>query len=199
MYNMLFGVNPAFPILLKALNLIYHGKTLNIKGKYDPGRFRDIYLSGEGDKILLYTRNGGGNRDCWEEDGCPNFDSNTGKYLANGRLIDSRDIGKPENHDPSCLVYVNWHLQQHPLYITDYDDDFDCTYATFEFRVPDSLQPILDKLMEAQGGAPVDVSTKFNALVAEMGKMTPEQVRADPRFKPLIGIVEQIGEAAKNT
>ena len=160
MYNMLFGVNQAFPILLKSLNLSYHGKTLNIEGEYDPGRFRDIYLSGEGDKILLYTRNGGGNREDYED--------------------------------------VITKLQSHPLYITDYDDDFDYTYAYFEFKVPDSLQEILDKLMEAQGGPPMDVSEKFSNLIAEMQGMTKEQVEADPRFKPLISIVEQIGEAAKS-
>lgn len=159
MYNMLFGVNPAFPILLKALNVSYHGKTLNIEGEYDPGRFRDIFLSGEGDKILLYTRNGGGNREDYEE--------------------------------------VIRKLQTHPLYITDYDDEFDCTYATFEFSVPDSLQLVLDKLMETQGGPPVDLSERFSAIVEEMKTMTKEQVESDPRFKPLLDIVNQIGEAAR--
>jgi hypothetical protein len=179
MYNMLFGVNPAFPILFKSLGISYHGKSLSIEGEYSPGRFRDIYLSNEGDKILLYTRNGGGNRNCWEEEGCEN-------------------ATKPSEHNPTCLVYVNWKLTQHPLYITDHDDDFDCTYAYFEFKVPDSLQLILDKLMEAQGGAPVDISEKFNALVTEMQTMTKEQVESDPRFKPLVGLVDKIVEATKS-
>lgn len=37
-----------------------------IKGKYYPmGRFRDCYLTPEKDKIVLYTRNWGGNRDSY--------------------------------------------------------------------------------------------------------------------------------------
>ena len=28
-------------------------------------------------------------------------------------------------------------LQQHPLYVGDENDDFDCTYATFRFKIPD--------------------------------------------------------------
>ena len=28
-------------------------------------------------------------------------------------------------------------IQQHPNYIKDYDDDFDCTYASFEFSIPE--------------------------------------------------------------
>jgi hypothetical protein len=159
MYNMLFGVNRVFPILLKALNLSYHGDKLKIEGEYDPGRFRDIYLSGEGDKITLFTRNGGGNREDYTE--------------------------------------VIQKLQSHPLYIKNYDDDFDPTYAYFEFSVPDSLQEILDKLMEAQGGPPIGVSEKFSNLMAEMQSMMREQFEADPRFKPLVNIVKQITEDVK--
>lgn len=55
MYNMLFGKNPATAALLQIL-----GKT-----EADFGRFRDVFL-GDG-LIAVYTRNGGGNRDDYQE------------------------------------------------------------------------------------------------------------------------------------
>lgn len=51
LYNALFGVNQLAPLLLECLGLT-PSKT---------GRFRDCYLSK--DKIVVYTRNGGGNRE----------------------------------------------------------------------------------------------------------------------------------------
>ena len=29
-------------------------------------------------------------------------------------------------------------------FVRDYDDDFDCTYAHFEYRMPDSLKELFD-------------------------------------------------------
>ena len=51
LYNALFGVNPIADTLLFTL-----GYT-----REDCGRFRDCYI--ENNKIIIYTRNGGGNRD----------------------------------------------------------------------------------------------------------------------------------------
>ena len=53
LYNMLFGSNPAAGVLLKLLRL-------------DPEtvpRLRDCYLDEGGERIIVYTRTGGGNRD----------------------------------------------------------------------------------------------------------------------------------------
>lgn len=56
LYNALFGVNDTAPILLAVLGL-----------KPDAvGRFRDAYI--EGEHIVIHTRNGGGNRECWHRD-----------------------------------------------------------------------------------------------------------------------------------
>lgn len=51
-YNMLFGENPIADILLKMLDL----------ERADLGRYRDCYLNKEGTEIIIYTRNGGLNR-----------------------------------------------------------------------------------------------------------------------------------------
>lgn len=190
LYNILFGVNQAFPLLMKALNLQYHGKKLKIDGEYNPGRFRDIYLSDDGTKVILFTRNGGGNRECPEYEYCPQWDRTQDKYaLPDGTFLDEIN---PEHHDSNCLVYVNWKLTQHPLYIRDYDDDFDCTYAYFEFRTPEVLDVMLDKIMEIQGGPPRSVTEKFNEIVEEMREMPKEEFEKDPRFGPLVRVFKDI-------
>lgn len=55
MYNMLFGVNPDTDTLLEIL-----GKTTG-----DFGRFRTVYM--EDGYIVVHTRNGGGNREDYED------------------------------------------------------------------------------------------------------------------------------------
>ena len=56
MYNLLFGQNRNSEIILATI-----GRTRD-----DFHRFRDCFVA-DG-KIAVYTRNGGGNRDCWHED-----------------------------------------------------------------------------------------------------------------------------------
>ena len=95
LYNLLHGVNPISPILLAVLKIDQSMKDApkypkNEQGEdwypYDDGlipagekyikeciekkywqsgRFRDIYLNKNGTKIILYTRNGGGNRESY--------------------------------------------------------------------------------------------------------------------------------------
>lgn len=36
--------------------------------------------------------------------------------------------------------YPNEKLTSNPLYVTDYDDDYDCTYATYEFKFPKEIE-----------------------------------------------------------
>lgn len=57
LYNMLFGENLLAPLFLKILDIDQPD------GKYESGRFRDIYLNAEGTRIILLTRNGGNNRE----------------------------------------------------------------------------------------------------------------------------------------
>lgn len=100
MYNALFGVNDIAKKLLEMLELEVS----------DFGRFRDAYLSENGEKIIVYTRCGGGNREDYE--------------------------------------YVFEEMKNHPNYLTDYDDDFDCTYASIEFSIPEKYKNICKELCE---------------------------------------------------
>lgn len=143
---MLHGRNPLTSVLLEWLDIDQPD------GKYDSGRFRDIYLNEDGTKIILYTRNGGGNRDEYQS------------------LID--------------------HLATHPNYLSDYDDDFDCTYAYIEFYIPKEFEKIAKAM--ATGEKPKTVHEKFVETMNEMKDLTPEQLRADPRFKSTVEILDKI-------
>ena len=55
MYNMIFGVNPDTDTLLSLLG----------KSTGDFGRFRNVYM--EDGMIVVHTRNGGGNREDYED------------------------------------------------------------------------------------------------------------------------------------
>lgn len=62
LYNALFGVNELSGALLKCAGLT----TATV------GRFRDVWIEqgGSGEPVIVvHTRNGGGNRDCWHTDG----------------------------------------------------------------------------------------------------------------------------------
>jgi hypothetical protein len=122
LYNALFGRNPLSPFYLAILGLDIA----------DVGRFRDCFLqkTDEGEvRIVIYTRNGGGNRDAYEE--------------------------------------VTKNLQAHPEYVTDFDDDFDCTYASYVFKVPDKLIDTVKAFAE-RPDQNVDPGARFKDLLDKM-------------------------------
>lgn len=161
LYNMLFGTNPASGFLLGALGFdstppkdfferlekfdesgygeydLYSDEARALLGEaieakyYPTGRFRDIYFEneeGSEPKVILYTRNGGGNREAYE--------------------------------------YVFELLSKHPLYLTDYDDDYDSTYAYIEFKAP---QSVIDFFEDVKGEKFERVGERFQREIAEMG------------------------------
>jgi len=146
LYNLLHGTNKLAALLLKVWELDQSG------GKWDTGRFRDIYLNKDGTKIILLTRNGGRNR---------------------------------KDYFPNNIV-------NHPNYITDYDDGFDCAYAYIEFSVPEQFKELIAKL--SSGKDPLTLKEKFDKTMAEMKKMTPEQLAQDERFKPIKEVLEKIAD-----
>lgn len=121
MYNMLFGENELADDLLKMLNLT----------KEDCGRYRDCYLDEKGEKIIVYTRNGGGNREYYEE------------------VFDK--------------------LSSHTNYLCDYDDEFDCTYASIEFSVPDKFIELTKEFVK-KGADTTTGSEKFKKLLDVLDK-----------------------------
>lgn len=115
-------------------------KMLNLTEK-DCGRFRDAYL--HDDKIIVYTRNGGDNRGHWDF------------------IYEEYDEGE---NCPCAGCVMDYRLPNHPNYICDYDDDFDCTYAYIEFSIPDEYKELLKEVANNQL-SPETISEKFQHLI----------------------------------
>ena len=202
LYNMMFGVNQAAPVLLATLGLKLS----------DVGRFRDAWVEKTDDgqvRIAVYTRNGGGNRECWHTDGSGNegckhhverrevdefafmpqdefpdgkapgnfFRTVNGKfgcsYRTGRKVMEDFHIcdapGSAECACPGCTI--NYRLPAHPFYLSDQDDDFDCTYATIYFGLPDAYAADLTSLAL---DTPHDPSAAWVALLDGLRTSTPE-------------------------
>ena len=97
LYNMVNGFNLSCMLIMPMLG----------RKQDEYPRFRDCYVT-EDNTIAIYTRVGGGNRNCG---------------------FGEEELYKDEN------------------FIKTYDDEYDCTYATYEFKVPDRWKEDFDKIM----------------------------------------------------
>jgi hypothetical protein len=121
---MLMGFNPACVAIMPML-----GRKQN-----EYPRFRDCYVTDEGN-IAIYTRVGGGNRDCG---------------------YGEEELYKDEN------------------FITTYDDEYDNTYGTYEFRVPEKWKADFNKIINGKSN---EVSKEYIDYVKTFyPKLTEEGV-----------------------
>ena len=114
---MLFGKNPNSDRLMAMLKL---------DTVYPIGRFRDIFLNKSGTKIILYTRNGGGNREHY----------------------DSENESGEECECTGCIM--THYIPKHPNYIKDWDDYYDCTYAHVKYSVPEEFKEECKKMITGE-------------------------------------------------
>lgn len=131
LYNALFGRNPLSPLLMAMVGV----------EPDEVPRFRDAFLfdrTPEELGVAIYTRTGGGNRQCYCRD----------PWHRDQEEIDALPVG---DHFDGCYPAMNRALSLKPTYLSDEDDDFDCTYATFYFRIPKQLQPIARDLRDTLG------------------------------------------------
>lgn len=56
-------------------------------------------------------------------------------------------------------------IRGHELYVADFDDDFDCTYAYIEYKIPKEFKKAAKSMFK---GEPVSFSEKFNKELKEM-------------------------------
>ena len=91
-------------------------------------RFRDCFLTKD-NNIAVYTRVGGGNRNC--------------------------GFGEEK-------------LYEDENFVKTYDDNYDDTYATYEFKVPDKWQDDFEKIVS---GRAAEVSDEY---ISEVKKMYPK-------------------------
>lgn len=113
-----------------------------------------------------------------------------------------RDCFPSQENDGNIIIYTrtgggnreyyeqqNEVLRQHQNFVRDWDDDFDCTYAYFEFRVLDKFEGVEKALRDlAKRKMPREA---FANLLAKMNdpnhKNDPEVLRALEKIQPLIG------------
>jgi len=149
LYNILFGKNQYADLLLATLGL----------KQSDCGRFRDCYPSEDGTKIIVHTRNGGGNREEYQS------------------VIDE--------------------LADHPCYVSDNDDDFDCTYADIIFRVPDGAEAFVKSVADATDTTPP--AERWKKLLADMqsGKDSAVVSRAMDVGKQIFSAIDAAAPTAE--
>lgn len=157
-YNMIFGRNPHSGLLLALVGL----------DEVSVGRFRDAFVA-EG-KICVYTRNGGGNRECWY----------------------SYDRARP-SHSPEedaectcCGCFMTYRVHKLPHYSHDRDDVFDSTYATIYFDFPEEFREVLEAL---DSGKPFDPEAAWMEAIEKVKEGDPVLME---KFKP---VIEQISKA----
>lgn len=86
--------------------------------------------------------------------------------------------------------YFPAHLTDHEQYLSDRDDDYDCTYAYINFRVPESYLEACGKL--ATGDTPKSIETLFAEAIDDIdkhGKDSEYFKRVAPELAPLIDIL----------
>lgn len=127
MYNMLNGANPATFFILPML------------GQHPDfyGRFRDCWVNarqwtlGEDGMPVMEIKKDGDE----EEDAEPNT------------IYVFTRLGGGNREDYQETIDA---IRALPEYLTDYDDEFDCTYATFVFSVPEKFKADYDKVIKGK-------------------------------------------------
>jgi len=227
LYNMMFGVNPLSSLLKAILNI--DGED----GKWPSGRFRDVYLEKTEEgvyQIVLYTRNGGGNRHCWCEDtpkwGTPNckhhlveeledewievspeeaekyppedrgallISAEPKQRVKTGRMVTTLryHCDAPNSAECGCPGCIIEHrMKQHPNYIRDYDDDFDCTYASIVFSIPEKYRKRIGEFYDEKQKSPGE---RFARLIEQLKSDEKDPViqKATETLKPLLDMIQK--------
>ena len=127
LYNMINGFDPAVVFILPLL-----GRRVS-----EYPRFRDCFV--DDDKIAIYTRVGGNNRNC--------------------------GFGEEA-------------LYEDPDFVRTYDDDFDNTYGTYLFNVPEKWKSDFDKILE---GGLKGTSDEYKQYIKEFWPTLTDKI--DELFK----------------
>lgn len=139
MYEMVCNINPDAGRVISLIDI-------DPEWLIEEARLRDVYLSKDRTKVVIFTRIGGGNREAYK---------NAIKRLRN-----------------------------HKNYIKDYDDDFDDTYASFEYQIPSN------KLVEVVAFlSSSDTTTggeKLKQSLEKLEKDPDEFLKEHPRFKVMM-------------
>lgn len=156
LYNMLFGKNPASDFILSWIGT----------AQDDFYRFRDAYVREKDGQlqIVVHTRNGGGNRECWNdgEDECQGC---TGCFMQND-------------------------VMNMPHYLYDEDDDFDFTYADIVFAVPSQFETVA-RVMTSDDPPPAERWQELFTKLRADNPDDPQVKRALEVGKPIIDAIAE--------
>lgn len=79
-------------------------------------------------------------------------------------------------------------LSNHPMYLRDWDDDFDSTYATIAFKIPDGFKSAVQELVKEQPeSVPPSPQERFSAFMEKLqsGVDDPQVARVTTALKPV--------------
>jgi len=80
-------------------------------------------------------------------------------------------------------------MTQHPLAISNEDDDFDCTYAYFRFKVPEKYIPLAAMIYE-KSGKQATLSDRFGEKLEDIKKMNTEDLKKT--FPEIFEVLEKV-------
>lgn len=105
-------------------------------------RLRDMWVekSPDGPVLAVYTRNGGGNREHYD---------------------DMPDSGP-------CTACQGDRATTHPAYLRDEDDDFDSTYRTYWFAFPESLPNEIKEILAEVAEDPRNMSEVWQQAIGRL-------------------------------
>lgn len=144
LYNLLHGVNFLAPFLLAALDIDQP------EGKWDSGGSKDIYLNEDGTEIILFTRNGGGNRE----------------YYFPGKIQTHPNYLRDYDDDFDCTYcYIEFEVPKgfkrtmrelapgkKPKTLKQRTDEYLDKLKKGEVEVPQKVKDIFEKITEGKGG-----------------------------------------------
>lgn len=90
-------------------------------------------------------------------------------------------------------------LQALPTYVKDYDDDYDCTYATYEFNVPAAFEATAEELVDLGAESTVSPADRFKKLIEDMQTKNMNDPAVARAFEVGKGIMAMFKEAAEKT
>ena len=101
------------------------------------------------------------------------------------RIIVFTRCGGPNRKDYETMYTV---MKNNPLYIRDYDDDYDNTYSSIEFIIPSKYQTMAESMFKKADT--LTGAEKFQNLFTLM-ENNPDEAFKDPRVKKVTENLEQ--------
>lgn len=135
----------------------------------DIPRYRDCWWDGQ--HVVIHTRTGGGNREFYDS-----------------RASHQKHFGDQPDHDYDGPF--NSDLRSLATFVSEADDTYDPTYATFLFRLPTSMEWMIPKIT-TQSMSPAERWRQFMDKL-ENTPDDPQVVRVKAAFAPLFEEIQKV-------